>query len=194
MNYTLESFIEYCDDMMIAEEGVGKWVRNKLKRKPTVVYKLTNKDIGNVYKVNREISVNPSKLAELKNFILEERGTQIDNKTIFVHDSAKSILNKKVYLYTLDAGPVVFNKNRSCVTSSDLMVKNVEVGTIGELLQKNGIKVKSINVNVNERKQIIQTLGNEYIELVKQHGVTKGVELCDYDKYEYDELFENFIH
>ena len=162
-------------------------------KKPSVVYILSNKKMENIYRVNGKEYPAINKTHPLKTYTWVNPGTtDIDkSSTILVHNSAKSILNNKLYLYTLDATNITVDRNM-LVASTDLPIKNVEEGTYGELLQRYNFKVKFVNSDINQRKQLIQKIGKEFIDLMEQQGITKGVCLNEFDYYE-DE-YNDFIY
>jgi len=233
--FSIESFIEYCDNMMIANEGVGDFVKEnpgttaglvlmalaglyvkgqsikanmdkkaverkkkidmiKLKEKAKTVYMLSDKKMEGVFKISGTVYPSIDKENPIKYYSCTVPGGTVLGK-VTIHESFKSILNSKLYLYTLDGSEnVTIDKYGSLTTNKDLPIKNVEEATYLELLNKYNIEYEIIKSNVSERKQMVTKYTKEILDFVKKENkdvIGKGAGI---GAYNYDDELEEFVY
>ena len=181
MYYTLENFIDYCDNMGIAEEGkLSDWIR-KRKEKPKSTetisqnnaYVLDTKSYSGMYSPSKKVNNDASKIGAIQVWSFTQKGLYWDGMSsnkrcqIRIHNSCKAILKSKVYLYTLDMS----SSNKSYIDKGDrIPIKNIECDTFENMLKNNGIDIKYAYTNISERQTILQKIAKEYIDLVCKYA------------------------
>lgn len=231
--FSIESFIDYCDDMMIANEGAvkdafmknpmtgagfvmlavsglylgGQMVKTKVnkkkaerkqntakkstKTKPNTVYMLSDTKMEGVFKVSGKVYPAADKAEVLRSFALSTPGAIVDRGVVQINDTVKSILNKKLYLYSLDSTNVTM-QHPWLVATSDMQIKNVEEGTYEELLKSYNIEIEIIKSDVSKRRQMIKKYSKEIYDFLKQSGVDKGIEMVT-DSEDNDDFIYGFF-
>ena len=236
--FSLESFIDWCDEMKITNEGaISNGIKKAFKEEPVAmtlgsailivsglsiggsvvkakikklradrlekrnlkklkdniksVYILSDKKMEGVYKASGKLYPEIDIYSALRNFIFTIPGSddRPNDKKIIIHESFKSKLKTKFYLYTLDGSSIEVTNKPNLETSNDLPIKNIEEGTYEELLKNHGITIEINTINMNERKSMIREYSKEIFDMMKKDGVDKGISISDDQDYNSDFIY-----
>lgn len=241
--FVIESFIEYCDNMVIANEGVikdaikenpmtgaglavmaisglyigGQVVKakidekklahkrkkamNTIKKNANTVYMLSDSKMENVFKVSGKVYPSIDKKDVLLAFTKSiPVGADHTSEAVQINEKFKSILNTKLYLYTLDGSRTTIDNSHSLsydfiISTEDLPIKNVEEGTYGELLKSHNIEIEILKDESSIRTRMIKQYSKEIRDFLKNAGVDKGLTICGTNINDaYGDLNEKFIY